>query len=102
MDTNQPIHLNLRLHIRRNPIPNVQRPILSRLITNLQQPIHLLLTHTHTPRNLRKPLIRIIARLVHDVRIEEVLLLREERRTEGIEVRGAEFEDGVRGFVDEG
>lgn len=91
MNPNQSIHLDLRLHIRRDTISCIQRTILSRLITNLQQLVHLTLIHAHTPRNLSKPLIRIITRLVDDISIEEILLLGEERRAEGIEVRRAEF-----------
>lgn len=102
MDTNQPIHLHLRLHISRNPIPHIQRPILSRLITNLQQLIHLTLIYTNAPRNLSKTPIRIISRLMHDISVKEVLLLCEQRSAEGVEVRRGDLEDGVGGFVCEG
>lgn len=75
MHPHQPIRLRHILHIIRYLIPNIQSPILVRLLPNPQQLIHLRLLHPRRLlRQLRQPLIRLIPCLIHHLYIEILLL----------------------------
>lgn len=96
------ILLRLQLHKIRDPVARIEPSVLIRLITDLQQPIHLLLVDTHTSRNLRQPLVRVVPRLIHNAGIEKVLLLLKQLLAEVVELLGLDLEHSEARFMDEG
>lgn len=103
MHPHHPRRLDQPLQIIRHPIPRIQRPILPRLIRNPQQGHHPLLIHPHTlPRQPRQTHIRLVAALIHDIDIEVIPLVREQRGRVIPECRRGELQDREGGFVEEG
>lgn len=82
----QSVCLDLHFHVVRHTVASVQASILTRLIADLKQSIHLVLIHAHAASNLCEPLVRRIARLIDNTDVEEILLLLKQLLGEVVEL----------------
>lgn len=71
MNTLHAIHLDQDLQLIRNTIPGVQRSILSRLVRDVQELVHLLLIDTDFTSDLSETLVCLVAGFVDDVDVVE-------------------------------
>lgn len=82
MNASLPAQPHKQLQIIHDLIPGIQLAVLARLIAHLQQAIQTLDAGViaNLAVQLRQPAIRLVAVLAYDVGVEEVGLLREQRR----------------------
>lgn len=97
----QSVLLRLQLYKIRDPVSCIQTAVLIGLVTNFQQIVHLLLVDSHASSDLREPFVCVVARLVDDVCVKEVLLLFKEFLAEVVELVRLHLEHGKAGFVHE-
>lgn len=95
------MYLDHELDVVRNAIAGVGAAVFVRLVANLQERVDLLLVHTHVPGNLRKSLVRLVACLMNDVRIEEGRLFIEQCLAEVPKLVGLGLKNGRASFMDE-
>jgi len=104
MNARLPAQLHHQLQIIHDLIPGIQLAVLAGPVADLQQAIQALDAGVAADPavQLRQPAIRLVAALADDVGVEEVGLLREQRRRVGPEGRGGQLEHAQRRLVRQG
>jgi len=74
----QAVGLGHKLDVVCDLVAAVQAAVLTRLVRDLQKAIDLLLVDAHAAGKLRQSGVRVVARFIHDVDIEVLVLLVEE------------------------
>lgn len=93
MNTHQAVHLGNNLEVVRDGIANVQGAIVAALLRNGQQLVDFLLADAHLGGHFRQAAVRLVARLVDDADVEEVLLRGKQLAAKGPELLGGEAQD---------
>ena len=95
-------YFDQQFEISRDLVPNVQTPVLCRLIVHRQQIQQLLLIHAHSACQLSQSPVRLIAVFMDDADVKVFLLLVEQRRAKGVELLRCELQYTQPCFVRQG